>query len=171
MNLFAASVYVVCILILFVKFMVTSWVLARERLSNRSFRYEEDARYWRGKVAADSELATRAQRLLRNDGESQIYFFVLGAMSLFFMADVLVLICCYISYVASRCVHAWYLLHGRQPHRNRAFVCGILTIVVMAAHLVHWPGMVDRFLLARLVHDYVARQSFVPDKLLPRALS
>jgi hypothetical protein len=36
--------------------------------------------------------------------------------------------------------------------------------------LVHWPGMAERYLLARLGHDGVARWSFVPDKLPARAL-
>jgi hypothetical protein len=37
--------------------------------------------------------------------------------------------------------------------------------------LGQWPGMADRFSFARLVPDFVTRQSFVPDKLPPRALS
>jgi hypothetical protein len=37
--------------------------------------------------------------------------------------------------------------------------------------LVHWPGIANRFLLARLFPACVARRSFVPDKLPPRALA
>jgi len=76
----ALAVYVAAVLVLFVKAIVAMTIQGRERLRGGTFRYPEDATHWKGEVAPDSDRCERAQRLLRNDGESQPYFLVLGAL-------------------------------------------------------------------------------------------
>ena len=137
MDAKAIAVYVISVLLLFAKFVVTITVQAKERMRTRHFRYPEDAVYWRGAVAQDSELCLRAQQLIRNDGESQPFYLAIGAAyvavgawpagaSLYFAA-----------YALSRIAYAYFMLRPRQPQRNRAFAIGVIVLVVLSAHLVY----------------------------------
>jgi uncharacterized MAPEG superfamily protein len=133
----ASDVYVASVIVLFLKYVAATLLQARERFAHRRFRYPEDAAHWRGEVADDTELCQRMQSLLRNDAESQPFYLVLGAAyvstglwplggSIYFMV-----------YPLARLLHAFFLLRGLQPHRNRAFALGLIVIVLLAAHLAH----------------------------------
>lgn len=131
----SAAVYVAAVIALFFKYLVATTVQARERFATRRFRYAEDAAFWRGEVGEDSERCQRAQGLLRNDGESQPFFFVLGAAYVLLGLPARWALAYFGAYVLSRFVHAYFFLRARQPHRNRAFSFGLLALLALAVHV------------------------------------
>lgn len=135
MENIALAVYVAAVLVLFVKAIVAMTIQGRERLRGGTFRYPEDATHWKGEVTADSDRCKRAQRLLRNDGESQPYFLVLGALYLVLGAWPAGAPFYFGTYALSRVAHGVWLFRGTQPHRNRAFGLGLLVLVALAAHV------------------------------------
>lgn len=135
MNSIGLSVYAAALVILFGKFVVTISLQGLDRIRGGRFRYPEDAAHWKGEVTADTDRCDRAQRLLRNDGEGQPYFFALGALYLVLGAWPLGAPIYFGVYTLSRVLHALWLFRGTQPHRNRAFGLGLLTLVVLAGHV------------------------------------
>lgn len=135
MTFDSLSVYALSVLVLFFKFVVTISVQARERLRTRAFRYPEDAAHWHGVVAPDSELCQRAAQVLRNDGESQVYYLVFGAVLVAFDPDSLAAMFYCATYTLARLAHTFWFLFPRQPHRNRAFSVGVIALVGLAAHV------------------------------------
>ena len=136
MDVTASTVYLGSVVLLFVKYVLAIVVQARERHAARQYRYPEDAAYWQGSVAADSETCQRAQSLLRNDAESQPFYLVLGAAyaSLGLGSGGA---CAYFGgYVLSRFCHAYFMFGGRQPHRTRAFSIGVFILVLLASQLL-----------------------------------
>lgn len=137
MPLNASDVYVGSVLLLFLKYLAVTVLQARERFAHRRFRYPEDAACWRGELADDTQLCQRAQSLLRNDAESQPFYLVLGAayvsLGLWPLGGMLY----FAVYPLTRWLHAFCLLRGLQPHRNRAFALGLAILVLLAVHLGH----------------------------------
>jgi hypothetical protein len=137
MTLNASDVYIGSLLLLLLKYIAATVLQARERFAHRTFRYPEDAACWHGEVRADTDLCQRAQSLLRNDGESQPLYLMLGAayvsLGLWPLGGVIY----FGVYPLTRWLHAFFLLRGLQPHRNRAFALGLLVLVLLAAHLAH----------------------------------
>lgn len=136
MTFQASSVYALSVVVLFGKLLVAVSVQARERLRTRAFRYPEDAAQWRGEVAPDSDLCQRADRVLRNDAEGQVYYLVFGGVLLALTPDSRLLPYYFVTYPLTRVAHAYWLLLPRQPHRNRAFALGLTVVFVMAVHVV-----------------------------------
>jgi uncharacterized membrane protein YecN with MAPEG domain len=134
------SVYALSVVVLFAKLVVAISVQARERFRTRAFKYPEDAAQWCGQVAPDSDLCQRADRLLRNDAESQLYYLVLGGLLVAMAPDSRVLPYYFAAYTLARLAHAYWLLVPRQPHRNRAFGLGLIVVLGMAGHVV-WEVM------------------------------
>ena len=137
MPLNASHVYLGSVIVLLVKYLATTVLQARERFAHRRFRYPEDAACWRGKVADDTELCQRAQSLLRNDAESQPYYLMLGAAYVSLGLWPLGGVVYFAVYPLSRVLHAFSLLRGLQPHRNRAFAVGLAVLLLLAVHLGH----------------------------------
>jgi hypothetical protein len=137
MNAFALGVYSLSLVVLFAKFFATITVQAVERLRQRRFRYPEDAACWTGVVAEDSERCVRAQHVLRNDSESQPWYVALAGAYVLLGAWPSGAPLYFGGYVLSRIAHAYFLLAGRQPHRNRAFSFGITILFVLAGHVIH----------------------------------
>jgi hypothetical protein len=135
MNSTAIAVYVASVLVLLAKFMTAITVQAAQRMRARNFRYAEDAAFWQGQVAADSDLCVRAQRLLQNDGESQPYYLVFGAAYVALGAWPAAAPYYFAAYAVSRVAHAYFLFTARQPHRNRAFACSVALLVALALHV------------------------------------
>lgn len=137
MPLNASDVYIGSVLLLLLKYVAAIVLQARERFAHRRFRYAEDAAHWHGEVGDDTELCQRAQGLLRNDGESQPFYLVLGAayvsLGLWPLGGVLY----FAVYPLSRWLHAFFLLRLLQPHRNRAFALGLVVQLLLAVHLGH----------------------------------
>jgi MAPEG family len=137
MNASALSVYALSVVVLFVKFFGTISIQAVERLRHRHFLYPEDAKTWSGVVGEDTDRCIRAQRLLRNDGESQLWYLALGYTYVLlgaWPAGAPVYFGCY---TLSRLAHAYFLIMGRQPHRNRAFSIGMTILFVLAGHVTY----------------------------------
>lgn len=135
MNSVALAVYAASWLVLFAKFVVTVLVQARARMQTRVFRYAEDAAFWRGRVGAEPEPSARAQQLLRNDGEVQLYYLALGAAYLALGAWPRGAPYYFGVFTLSRLVHAYCLLRPRQPLRNRAYGVGLCMLVVLGLHV------------------------------------
>lgn len=131
------SVYALSVVVLFAKLFATISVQARERLRTRAFRYPEDAVQWRGQVAPDSDLCQRADRLLRNDAESQVFYLALGGLLAAVAPDSRVAPYYFIAYTLARLAHAYWLLAPRQPHRNRAFATALSVVFCMAGHTLY----------------------------------
>lgn len=137
MNVSTLGVYGLSVIVLFLKFCATITVQAMERLRHRRFRYAEDAAYWQGVVGDDSERSARAQNLLRNDAESQLWYLALaGAYALLgaWPTGARIYFC---GYVLSRLAHAYFLLAAKQPHRNRAFSLGVGILLTLALHVAY----------------------------------
>lgn len=135
MNGLVPSVYALSVVTLFLKFFATISVQALERLNKRHFRYPEDAAFWRGKIGEDSERCVRAQHLLRNDAESQIWYLGLAGAYTLLGAWPNGAPIYFGTYVVARSVHGYFLLVPKQPHRNRAFSLGMLVLFVLAGHV------------------------------------
>lgn len=135
MNSIAVSVYCGALVVLWCKFLAAIVIQARERFRQHTFRYGEDARCWRGEVAPDTDLCSRAQSLLRNSTESEPYFLVLGGVYLLRNAWPAGAPLYFGVYVISRVVHACYLLRAKQPHRTIAFSFGVIVCTLLAIHV------------------------------------
>lgn len=137
-NMHATSIlaYAVAAALLFVKLVVVISVQGLTRMRTRTFQYPEDAGYWGGRDGSEDPVVVRAQRVLRNDSEGQPLFLALGAAYVLAGATPLAAPVYFGVYVASRLLHAWFLLRPRQPHRNRAFGVGIVTLSALAIHTV-----------------------------------
>lgn len=135
MNASALAVYCGSVLILWGKFVVAISLQARERLSTGTFRYPEDASCWQGTVRPDSDLCVRAQSLLRNDAEGQMYFLALGLAYVLVDAWPVGAFAYFPVYTLSRVAHGYFLLKGRQPVRTRVFVLGVLVLTALAVHV------------------------------------
>ena len=129
--------YLAAVAVLFAKLVVMISLQGATRIRTKKFQYSEDARHWNGdRVAEENDAIVRAQRVLRNDSEGQPYFFVFGAVYVALGATPWAAWLYFPAYALTRLLHAWYMLRGRQPHRNRAFGAGLVTLVALAAHCV-----------------------------------
>jgi uncharacterized membrane protein YecN with MAPEG domain len=135
MHALTMVAYVAAAFVLLGKLVVVVSLQGVTRIKTRRFQYAEDASHWNGdQVAEESDLIVRAQRVLRNDGEGQPYFFVFGAVYVALGATPWLAWLYFPAYALTRVLHTWYMLRARQPHRNRAFGAGLVTLVVLATH-------------------------------------
>lgn len=116
------------------KYMWVISVQAHERLRLKQFRWPEDLEHFGGEaIEPESAIAHRAQAVLRNDSESQWLFVGAAAIWLQAGAHPQVGLGVVLAYVCARTLHAYWLIHPRQPLRNRAFaVSGLLLFGVLA---------------------------------------
>ena len=95
-----------------------------------------DAAAWKGEaVEREDERVERAQRALRNDGESQPYFLVFGALYVAVGAAPWAALLYFPGYALARIAHTWLLLRPRQPHRTRVFGLGLVLTLALAVHV------------------------------------
>ncbi len=137
MSVSAGAVYLASLGLLFLKYVGTIIIQARERMRLRHFRYPEDAAYWAGRVAEDSDLCQRAQSLLRNDCENQPFHLVFGAAYVALGLGLEGALFYFGGYAISRLCHGYFMLRARQPHRNRAFAAGLLILAMLAVHVIY----------------------------------
>ena len=131
----AAIAYAASVLVLFLKAVVTISVQGLTRVRTRTFRHAEDAAHWGGTAPErEGDLVTRAQHVLRNDGETQPFFLVFGAIYLAVGATPWAACVYFPAYALARVVHTAFLLRPRQPHRNRAFGLGLLLTLAVGVH-------------------------------------
>lgn len=137
MSAVAVASFAFSVVALFFKFVATALVQGRHRVGAKQFQYAEDARHWGGQLVADEhETVVRAQRVLRNDAEGQPLFLALGAAYVALGAWPIGAPLYFGGYVLSRVVHTVFLLHPRQPHRNRAYAFGLFCLMAIAGHVV-----------------------------------
>jgi uncharacterized membrane protein YecN with MAPEG domain len=135
MHALTMVAYVATAFVLFAKLVVVISLQGVTRIRTKRFQYAEDAGHWNGDlVAEENDVIVRAQRALRNDSEGQPYFFVFGAVYVALGATPWAAWLYFPAYALTRVLHAWYMLRPRQPHRNRAFGAGLVTLVALAAH-------------------------------------
>lgn len=115
-------------------------IQGRHRLATKEFQYSEDAAHWGGAVASPrTELtrADRAQNMLRNDGESQIYFFVLAVLYTWLNCFPKVGAALFFVYALARWAHGIFLIYPKQPLRNLAFSTSLVVQLAMVAIIMH----------------------------------
>ncbi len=132
----AVAAYAGSVLVLFLKMVWIVSLQGRERMRTRTFRYPEDASHWNGEaVEREDSHVERAQRVLGNDGESQPFFLVFGALYVALGAAPWAAFLYFPGYALARLAHAWFLLRPRQPHRTRVFGLGLLLTLALAVHV------------------------------------
>lgn len=116
---------------LFLKYVVLTSIQGKRRFALRTFRWPEDAAAWNGTVMSGQEDATieRCQAVLRNDAETQPLLLAFSAAWVFLGVPAIVAGASFGTYFLARCVHAYFLVHPRQPLRNRAFVVSQLVFL------------------------------------------
>jgi uncharacterized membrane protein YecN with MAPEG domain len=130
------AAYVGAVLVLFLKVIVTVSVQGMTRMRTRTFRHAEDAANWGGTATErESDLVVRAQHVLRNDGETQPFFLVFGALYVALGASPAAALVYFPGYALTRVAHTWLLLRPRQPWRNRAFGAGLALLLALAVHV------------------------------------
>jgi len=129
------TAYVGAVFVLFIKLVIVVATQGVTRMRTRTFAYPEDAAHWSGEaVERESDLVVRAQRVLRNDGESQPFFLVFGGLYLVLGATPWAAWIYFPAYALARVAHTWFFLRPRQPHRNRAFAVGLIVTAALALH-------------------------------------
>ncbi|MCA9641858.1 MAG: MAPEG family protein [Polyangiaceae bacterium] len=132
----ALAAYTLCVGLLVLKFFMTISVQAWVRMRTKRFQYPEDARAFRGELAPEeADSVVRAQRVLRNDGESQPFFLAVAGLYVVCGAWPSGAWFYFGTYALSRWVHTLCLLRPTQPLRNFAFGCGILCLFAMLIHV------------------------------------
>ena len=133
MDRVALLAYVGSLVILFCKGFVVTLVQGKVRFASRTFRWPEDAGEWRGSAAEGPEHETieRAQAALRNDGETQPFFYVFGGLWVVLGVPGGVALGVLVAYALARCAHSFFLLRPKQPLRNRAFAVGQLLLMAI----------------------------------------
>lgn len=115
-------------------------IQARHRLRSKEFQYSEDAKHWGGNVASESKEVTRADRaqnMLRNDAESQAYFFAIAFLYSWMGCLPRVGAILFVSYALVRWVHGIFFIFPKQPQRNWAFSASLVIQLAMLAILAH----------------------------------
>ena len=133
----AALPFVILVLGMTLKSVAIMMIQGLRRTKTRTFRWPEDAAYWRGVASSDEDpQILRAQAALRNDGESQPYFLAAAAAWLALGADeALALIVCG-TYLGLRVLHSAFLIWPRQPLRNRLFGLSLACLFVVLGDCV-----------------------------------
>lgn len=133
----ATIAYAAAVLALFLKTVVVISVQGLTRMRTRTFRHAEDAKHWGGTaVDREDDLVARAQHAHRNDGETQPFFLVFGALYLAAGATPWAACVYFPAYALARVVHTAFLLKPRQPLRNRAFGVGLVITLAVGVHAV-----------------------------------
>lgn len=136
MHATSLAAYSIAAVLLYAKMLMTVSTQGVMRLRTKRFQYPEDASHWGGEQGEDHPIAARAQRVLRNDGEGQPLFLALGAAYVLTEATPALAPLYFGAYVASRFLHTWFFFRPRQPHRNRAFALGLLSLTALAGHVL-----------------------------------
>lgn len=133
MDRLSLVAYVASLALLFGKMLAVSLVQGRHRLGTKVFRWPEDAAAFGGTTARgpEAEPVERAQASLRNDGETQTFFYVVGLVWVQLGAEVALAAPAFTLYTALRFGHARLMLRAVQPLRNRVYALGQLVLLAM----------------------------------------
>lgn len=139
LDVLAFRYWLLSLVVLFFKMAAISLVQASGRMRNDAFAWPEDARvFGRGSAPAtrEPEIVERATRCWRNDLENIPIFLFLG-LGYVLSGGVPWWAAVYFGlFTAARIAHTFFYLRGRQPHRNIAYMIGLLVCVALAVHLI-----------------------------------
>jgi hypothetical protein len=134
MHPLARVAYVALAAVLTAKLVLLVSLQGRGRTRSKVFRWPEDASAFGGRVADGSEdpCVERAQAALRNDGEGQWLFLVVGGAWVLLGAHPFAALAAFGTYALARCAHSALMLHPAQPARTRVFGVGLLVTIAVA---------------------------------------
>jgi uncharacterized MAPEG superfamily protein len=134
----ARTAYVLALAGLFLKYVVIIALQGGMRFRTRTFRWAEDGAAFGGAPAVGLEhgVVERAQHALRNDGESQPFFYVVGWVWVALGGGGAVACGAFAVYVVARWLHTALLIRPHQPLRNRVFTIGQLVLLALVVDVV-----------------------------------
>lgn len=127
------ALYVLCVLVLFVKMFAISCYQGFFRLRYRAFSNPEDAGFLHC-VAREQELAPvrRAARAWANDLENIPLFWVLGGLGVLLETPQVATSVLFCGFTTARIVHTLMYLGGWQPWRTIAYAAGVVCLFGLA---------------------------------------
>lgn len=129
MNRLLICALLVTTVLLWAKCIWAITIQGRQRLKSKEFQYAEDAAHWGGAVASPSKemsSADRAQNMLRNDAESQPYFFILAILYIWLEGFPKVGAALFVGYALTSWLHGTFFIYPKQPLRNLAFSASLV---------------------------------------------
>lgn len=140
MNKLLIVALLVATFLLWAKVVWAVSIQGRHRLRSKTFQYPEDAEHWGGAVvdqSCDITKGDRAQNMLRNDGESQPFFFVMAILYTWMNCPATLGAWLFIGYALLRWLHGFFLINPRQPHRNLAFSASLVIQLALLGTLAY----------------------------------
>jgi uncharacterized MAPEG superfamily protein len=136
------KVYGLTVVALFLKMFTTVMIQAYGRFKSNSFSNPEDSALV-GKlfgkkdvVPGDSDLARRAQSVLRNDGENIPIFLFLAMTYVQLNCWKTGVLIYFPLFIFSRIIHTFAYIRFLQPLRNIVYQLGILVMFALCSHIV-----------------------------------
>jgi glutathione S-transferase len=133
----AFQTYAMCSAILAVKMLLTGNYTSLQRMRNKGYVNEEDARAFGGAPSQQEHPAVaHALRIQRNDGENIPLFFAIGLIYVLSGASAFgAAVYCW-TFTIARLVHWAFYLNHLQPWRALSYFAGYLCILGMAVQIV-----------------------------------
>ncbi|PWB32891.1 glutathione metabolism protein [Pseudomonas sp. SDI] len=130
------ALYVLCVLVLFVKMFAISCYQGFFRLRHRAFSNPEDAGFLHG-IAREQELppVRRAARAWANDLENIPLFWVLGGVCVLLNTSQVATAWMFCGFTLARLLHTLMYLGGWQPWRTIAYAVGVVCLFGLAGLL------------------------------------
>jgi uncharacterized membrane protein YecN with MAPEG domain len=133
----AFRTYAVCSAILAVKMLLTGNYTTLQRMRNKGFVNDEDARSFGGTPSQQEHPAVaHALRIQRNDGENIPLFFVIGLIYVLGGASPFAAAAYGWTFTVARLLHWVAYLNHLQPWRAICYFVGYLCILGMAVQIV-----------------------------------
>ena len=137
MNTPAFHTYAVCSAILAIKMLLTGNYTTYQRMRNKAYVNEEDAKALGGTASQQEHPAVaHALRIQRNDGENIPLFFVIGLVYVLGGASAFAASVYCWTFTIARLVHWVAYLNHLQPWRAICYFVGYLCIVGMAVQIL-----------------------------------
>ena len=133
----AFQAYAVCSAILAIKMLLTGNYTTIQRMRNKAFVNDEDAKSFAGQASAQEHPAVaHALRIQRNDGENIPLFFAIGLIYVLDGASPFAAAVYCWTFTISRLVHWVAYLNHLQPWRALCYFIGYLAILGMAVQII-----------------------------------
>ncbi len=125
---------------LFIKIFVVALLQGFQRVRHDAYAKPEDAAFFgKGTEVREAELpiVERAQGALRNDGENIPIFLALSLAYVLLECWPVAASLYFGGFVLARTLHSVFMIWPRQPHRNIAYVTGILIMLTISSHIIY----------------------------------
>ncbi|WP_442512814.1 MAPEG family protein [Pseudomonas promysalinigenes] len=138
----ALNIYVLCVVVLFLKMFAVSCYQGWFRLRHRAFTTAEDAAVFK-RAPCEAELAqvNRASRAWANDLENIPTYFALGGLAIAVNAPATATAVLSILFTVARVLHTVAYLKGMQPWRTAFYGIGILCLLGFCTSLIMTIGV------------------------------